>query len=140
MAAISHGSFVPRQVLALPQKAIKPPIVIDQEGDVLIFRTPEEAEGYLESPDIVEGRYVAYDSEGQLLKLEAPGAWSILGFIVGTERVSVQPGQEQATHADALRALLVRRLASERDWREEWMRATLPELLEKAVERLGFTS
>lgn len=46
---------------------MKNPIVLIDNGDVLLFRTAHDLEQYVESPDI--SGYVAYDSEGMRLRL-----------------------------------------------------------------------
>ena len=48
---------------------MKPPIIVYENGDVSVFASVEDAEISLEPPDVESNRYVAYDSEGRLLRL-----------------------------------------------------------------------
>lgn len=48
---------------------MKPPIIVEESGDVSIYGTVGDAELDLEPIDVREGRFVAYDSEGHLLEL-----------------------------------------------------------------------
>lgn len=49
---------------------MKPPVVIDENGNILIYRSVEEAATALEPIDVKNDEYIAYDSEGRLLTLE----------------------------------------------------------------------
>ena len=48
---------------------MRPPIIVDNFGDVMFFESAHTAERYLEAIDVEHGEYVAYDSEGRLLQL-----------------------------------------------------------------------
>ncbi len=50
-----------------------PPIVIDENGDVSLYRSVEAAARALEPIDVKNSEYVAYDSEGFVLTLECLG-------------------------------------------------------------------
>ncbi len=45
------------------------PIVVSEQGALLLFESVADAERYLEAIDVEDGRYVAYDSEGGVLRL-----------------------------------------------------------------------
>ena len=73
---------------------MRPPIVIDEHGDISLFSSVESAARYVEPMDVRNNEYIAYDSAGFLLKLvpTEPVA-SISG------RLSDLPHQEQLVHA-----------------------------------------
>lgn len=48
---------------------MKPPIIVNEHGDVMIFASKSSAEIYLETIDVENGEYQAYDSEGTQLVL-----------------------------------------------------------------------
>jgi len=50
---------------------IKPPLFINESGDLSIFETIDDAVRYIEPVDVLSGVYVGYDSQGMLLKLKA---------------------------------------------------------------------
>ena len=50
-------------------KTITNPIIVHENGDVLVFDSVEKAETYLEPIDVLNGEYTTYDSVGILLKL-----------------------------------------------------------------------
>lgn len=104
-----------------------PPIVLDQRGDMSIFRSVEDAARYLEPVDVRNGEYIAYDSAGFLLSLVPTGP------VVGIPgHLSDQPHPEQL--ARALHAFLARA------WIPRPLEATsLEELLAFCVRRFGCT-
>ena len=54
-------------------KTVTPPFVIDENGDVSLYRSVEAAARALEPIDVKNGEYVAYDSEGFVLALDCQG-------------------------------------------------------------------
>jgi hypothetical protein len=46
-----------------------PIVVIEKINDITVFRSPEQAAGYLELVDVKDGIYTAYDAEGFQLDL-----------------------------------------------------------------------
>ncbi|MUV14522.1 hypothetical protein [Noviluteimonas gilva] len=48
---------------------MRPPIIIDEHGDVSVFESVEAAARYIEPIDVRNNEYVAYDSAGYLLRL-----------------------------------------------------------------------
>lgn len=106
---------------------MKAPIVLDENGDVSLFATVEEAARYMEPIDVRNNEYVAYDSEGYRLKL-VPGAINVM--ITG--RTESKPSPE------ALNRLL----------NAYWERAaqdkppktgSLEQLINACAQRFGFT-
>lgn len=80
---------------------MRPPIVIDEHGDISFFLSVEAAARYIEPIDVRNNEYVAYDSAGFLLQLVATEpVVSIPGYL------SDIPHQEQL--AQTLRSFLDR--------------------------------
>jgi len=50
---------------------MKAPIIANNHGDLLLFKTVERAREYLEPLDVLNDEYVLYDSEGRLLRAVA---------------------------------------------------------------------
>lgn len=93
---------------------LKPPIVIDARGDLLIFASQAAAERELSIEDVRAGAYpVAYDSEGRMLRIEVhTRERRILGvFRDVREAVRIVPYEHIATHDQELRSLLARFIA-----------------------------
>ena len=121
---------------------MKPPIIVYDHGDVSIFRSAEDAERYLESPDVLENRYVAYDSEGRILSLKAPEpkTGKIFGIrSISVDRVIISSSDLQPLRSEMLKEILVT-LLKLFDVSPEWLeKATLNELLTKSIEKVGYT-
>jgi hypothetical protein len=93
---------------------LKPPIVIDARGDLLIFASQAAAERELSPEDIRAGAYpAAYDIEGRLLRVEVQlRERRILGvFRDVKETVRIIAYEHIPTHDQALKALLARFIA-----------------------------
>lgn len=102
---------------------MKPPIVVYEPGDASIFQSVGSAEAYLEPIDVKNNEYVAYDSEGRLLRLSATNF-----------RVTIESAEVEATHILELRRILCDFLAH-KGVHQEWLqRASLQELVTKALE------
>jgi hypothetical protein len=66
---------------------VRPPIVADNKGDVLVFDSVDKAERYLEPIDIRNGEYVIYDRDGRRIN----------GTVIedgSVERVKLEPMSE----------------------------------------------
>ncbi len=72
------------------------PIIVDQNGDVMFFGSVEEAEAYIEPIDVKNNEYVAFDSEGRLLRL-----------IATIPRVTIEQAELNPAHAEMLRQTLI---------------------------------
>jgi hypothetical protein len=75
---------------------MKSPIVVDEHGSVLFFKSVKDAEKYLEPIDVRNNEYIAYDSEGRLLQL-----------IATTPQITIKDGELRPLHAEALHQLLI---------------------------------
>jgi hypothetical protein len=90
---------------------IRPPIIIDAQGALLVFNTLAMARRELTPLAVRGGRYpVAYDAEGRLLRIEVRvrerrvlGIWRQV-----REEVQIIPYEHIPTHDLALRELLLR--------------------------------
>lgn len=103
---------------------IKAPIIIDEHGDTSIYESVKDAELDLEAIDVKNKEYVAYDSEGRLLRL----------IPASVHEVTVESAEQEPNHADELRALLFDFLAymgAPVSWLEK---ASLQELVERSLE------
>ncbi|HTS87218.1 MAG TPA: hypothetical protein VMG41_01905 [Gemmatimonadales bacterium] len=90
---------------------LKPPIVIDTRGGLLVFASQSAAERELAVEDVRAGAYpVAYDIEGRLLRIEVQTRERrILGvFRDVRESVRIVAYEHIATHDRALHDLLAR--------------------------------
>jgi hypothetical protein len=95
------------------------PIVVLESGDVLFFRSLSRAEQYLEPIDVRNDEYIAYDSEGRLLRL-----------IPHDHTVRVELAEEESTHANELKDALVNFFAEIDYATEDWLsKASLRELV-----------
>jgi hypothetical protein len=121
---------------------MKPPIIVSESGDLSIFRSVQDAEQYLEGPDVLENLYVAYDCEGRLLRLEAKGAKNSKFLRMTTwdiGKVIITSTESEPSHVKDLEKLLRGFLEKLGTTPSSLEGATLTELLEKNVERLGST-
>lgn len=118
---------------------MKAPIIIDNSGDLLIFSSIEQAQQYLEPIDVHNKEYIAYDSEGRLLKLNVTREKSDLRrlptFADSGEHITLQPAESEPLHAAELQSKLIQYFAQVGEARK-WLRnATLAELVQKGVEK-----
>lgn len=79
---------------------MKPPIIVNNRGDVGIFETIEAAERYLEPIDIRHGEYVILDSEGRQLE-------GVIATRLLNEFVKLQPAPKSGADPEALRQVLI---------------------------------
>ena len=77
---------------------MKPPIIAENRGDLLIFGSLEKAESYLEAIDVRNDEYVVYDSEGRLLRAAADSDFG---------PVRIAEAENAPTHQEQLRRALI---------------------------------
>ncbi|MFM6268229.1 MAG: hypothetical protein ACKPGT_03580 [Microcystis sp.] len=97
------------------------PIIVYDNGDLLIFESNRIAESYLEPIDI--DVYTAYDCKGHLLKL-----------MIQNNRVIIQLAEREPNHINELRQILIGfmlRLGVQSDWLSN---ASLQDLIIKSLE------
>ena len=121
---------------------MRPPIILKSD-EVLIFKTVSDAERHFEPADYFDQDLKAYDSEGLLLELKSTDAKKtrILGVTCfsGTN-VRLSAGDSDASHIQALKAIL-RDLLERYNVDPLWLHeASLRELLGKSIEHVGFST
>jgi len=89
-----------------------PPIIAVDPGDILVFRTLDLAERYLDPEDVENGVYTIYDSEGRILHANA-------GY--HPRRIQIRAEEQEPKHRsdlqDALRHFLDQ-VGENPDWLE----------------------
>ena len=108
------------------------PIVLDENGNILIFNSRKHAEGYLEAIDVANGEYVGYDGAGRLLTLDVVPRPSGSGR---GESVSIDLAEHDPAHAADLRHKLVAALRDTDLWSDALEKAPLDELVTTATQR-----
>ncbi len=85
---------------------MKLPIIVDEHGDINVYKTAEELEQALEAIDVKNDEYIAYDANGCLLKLETSiEKKKVLGGVFGEanlERVVLNPDFCKSGYEDEL--------------------------------------
>ena len=111
---------------------IRPPIVVDEHGDLCIFETVEAAERYLEPIDVRNEEFICYDSEARLLLCDVDESYWV-------ERVVIRPVEPQQKCEEELMGKLrsflysfikIGRLVESERWVS---RAPLPALIDMAI-------
>jgi hypothetical protein len=69
---------------------MRPPIVLDDHGDISLFLSVEAAARYIEPIDIRNGEYIAYDSAGFLLELVATEPVATISGYLSNQRHHAQ--------------------------------------------------
>src|SRR5437899_3150835 len=106
---------------------MKPPIIADNHGDVLVFESVAKAELYMEPIDIRNREYVIYDSEGRLLTA------SIIKTEKGRERVVVKVEEPHRHDREALRTILAQFLSKVSDAKQSFQSRSLEQLVEASL-------
>lgn len=103
------------------EDTMRPPIiVVDREGWLQVYSSPEEVSQNLEAIDVMAGEYLAYDSEGRLLQLmvQEHRRRVLLGLCTVSEFIiRVLEAEEEPSHREDLRRALQRFLEMTRDRR-----------------------
>lgn len=122
---------------------ITPPlIVVDTDGELEIFRSPEAAGQQLEAIDVENGEYVAYDAIGRRLRLEVMEQRrpSLFGLTkMRTKEVRVEAAEDEPGGVAGLRAALEGSLEKLGMAPEELRAASMEELIAEAVTRIGIS-
>lgn len=90
---------------------MRPPIIVDARGDLLVFSSIGDAQRALAPADVKEGHYpVAYDADGRRLRIEVrTEEHKVLGMFPRVkEEVQVIPVEHIPTHEKTLREFLLR--------------------------------
>jgi hypothetical protein len=94
---------------------MKPPFAlwIRDEDTVQIFQSDERLVGSVESIDVDEGLYWAFDGEGRRLRLRVDRKGKrprLRRFFSGLEPVILEEAEEEPSHEEMLRDLIARNL------------------------------
>lgn len=90
---------------------MKPPIFVDDSGDLLVFESVAAAEHYLEPNDIKVDKEI-YDSQGRKLKASpTKGTTSFIGIPIKRESVTITSTEKEPQHESQLRYLLLKFLS-----------------------------
>lgn len=84
---------------------MNPPIIADDDGDVLFFESVESAERYIEPIDVRDKALLIFDSEGRLLQASSV---KVSRF---RQRVVLSAVDDTPQHEAELRATIVRFLS-----------------------------
>lgn len=108
---------------------MRPPIIVNEHGDVQVFETVRDVEMALEAIDIRNDEYTAYDADGQLLVLAAVDA---------DEKVRLIGGEHPVDRSRELKTVLSVFLmrTGESDEVEEM---SIPQLIDRYVAKHGFS-
>ena len=115
---------------------MKPPIIVNEHGDVEVFTSVEDAEVYLEPIDVRNEEYTAFDSEGRKLSLRVikskrRGLFGLIPYHVETVKIECEEAEPQ--HESDLRSLLSDFLIHF-DVPETWIaKASLAEMVERST-------
>jgi len=127
---------------------MKLPIIVNENGDVSIYRHLEDACSHMEAIDVKNNEYVAYDADGYQLDLSTKNirneCTNLLGRILGLgkplvideiEVVVISDSENQVSHAGDLKMLLIKYLASLEVKLDISRENDLPYLIEEALKR-----
>jgi len=78
---------------------LKLPIIIDENGDISVYSSREEAQVNLEPVDVLNNEYLAYDADGHLLQLVVIKK---KGILFSREMVEINYPDISVDHADEL--------------------------------------
>jgi hypothetical protein len=112
---------------------MKPPITIDDHGDISLFEAVEDAERYVEPIDVTSNDLVAYDSEGRLLR----GRIVKRGFLNLGRAVRLEPAENEPLHAPVLRERLIGFLIKLGEPRDPLEAASLDALIARGLSLLA---
>lgn len=113
---------------------MKPPIIIDENGDISFFETVKDVELYLEPVDVINGEYVAYDSEGHILQLNVERKVSS-NIFSPSEAVVLSPSVTGQKHTSELKRILIDffgRIGSDKEWLST---ASLEKLITEGIKK-----
>lgn len=102
---------------------ISPPVIIDEHGTATIFESVENAERYLEPIDVRNKEYVAYDSEGRLLRL-----------LPTSPRITIESAEVEPNHSSEVRDLLIHLLTYTGVSPDTLRKEALQELVARSLE------
>jgi hypothetical protein len=99
------------------------PIFVTADEPLIVFESLDRALAYLEWPDVEDGLFLGYDSDGRLIQFGTE-AIPKRRFTIFRERRVVADVEPDPTHAEELRRTLARVLALPETTPFEELRAT----------------
>lgn len=121
---------------------IKPPIILDENGNILLFRSKRIAEDYIEPEDVMNNEYIIYDSEGRLLRLGVTiNNMSIFLNILNIKRwrTKISTIEDTPGHSDELKKKIIKFLYRIKIEDNSIDRLSLKSILDIAIEKIGYT-
>ncbi len=112
---------------------MKPPLIVNNHGDVMVFASAQDLERELEAIDVEHHEYVAYDSEGRLVELGIGRRRGTLFFSI--KSVVVQGAEPTPTHTGELREVLRRFLQGVGESNDWLANASLEALVSRGLEK-----
>jgi hypothetical protein len=86
---------------------IEPPVILWNNGDIVVFETVADAQRYVEPVDVQNGEYKAFDAKGQSLELIGETRRTGRIFRHESAAVVIRESQPPGPHRDELRRILV---------------------------------
>ena len=120
---------------------MKPPIIVIEHGDVMIFESVAKAQIGLEPIDVRNGEYVAYGSDGRSLcltvaRVEKP---SFFDKAKSIETIEISEAEGGLNHASDLRKALIDFFKKTEGYDQENELLTLNDLVIKFINKYGYT-
>ena len=107
---------------------MRPPIIVNEHGDVQVFETVDHAEIALEAIDVRNAEYTAYDSDGRRL---------IVSVLNRDDEVRISGDEDFVTSCDELKKVLSDFLIRTGE-SEEVEEMSLRKLIDRFVAKHGF--
>jgi hypothetical protein len=93
-------------------RAVKPPIVVSEGGDISVFDSVESAEGYLEVPDVENAEFELFDSEGVVLHARVESTTTRILGVLEKKIVKIFTPLDGEENPERLRQMLTAFLAA----------------------------
>lgn len=117
------------------------PIVVYENGDIMIFKTVAEAELALEAEDVKNGAYIVYDRSGMVLDVSTREIPSIGLFAIRATTFGVkicEPGG--ASRFDSKLKIRLQQFYNDlQDVPDDLSQCSLNELIHLVLEKTGFS-
>lgn len=109
---------------------MRTPIFIDNNGDISVFTSVQDAENWIEPIDVLNSEYEAFDSDGRSLVLAVNKQQGFSSLV--QEIVQISLAETEPNHAEELRQRL-RRFLSAAEGRDFPPDASLSQLVNSAL-------
>ncbi len=127
-----------------PRDHPTPPLIIFADDGPMIFRSVGGAGGWMEAPDVLDGIYDGYDSDGRRLHIAVPRSWLTPpptgwrarlrwdGVLSRDSYAEISLAESEGTEIPVLKRRLANALSGDDARRGELMELDLRELLREA--------